>query len=319
MRVLITGSSGYLGKLALNHLLERGHDVAGLDIRNNEYHSSSNGNFRFYNCDVSDRERVDQIISNEQPEAILHFACTYNSLRNRKKEYDIDVGGTVNVIESARRTPSVKKFVFSSSASIYGPVRRNEQWLNETVPVNPGKYRYGINKKLIEQEIFSGNGFAGLSVISLRICTVVGPHYSRPRSVVSILIRLPFLPASFRNTRVQFIHEEDFTELIGRVTEESEINGLYNLGPDSYTVVSDVVPPGRFHSFPCQVLKPVMWLLWNLHLVNLQPAGFGYSLNPVVIDSSRLAGKFNYQFRYTSTEAFLATCEKNSLPPGTLF
>ncbi len=319
MRVLITGSSGYLGMLTVNHLLERGHDVAGLDIRNNTYSTSLNGNFRFYNCDIADRRRVEEVISDEQPEAILHFACTYNSVRNRKKEYDIDVGGTVNVIESSRRTPSVKKFVFSSSASIYGPVRRSEQWLNETVPVNPGKYRYGINKKLNEQNILSGNGNECFSVTSLRICTVVGPHYYRPRSVVSILIRLPFLPSSFRNTRVQFMHEDDFTELIARVTEESDIDGLYNLGPDSCTVVGDVVPAGRFHNFPCQILKPLMWLLWNLHLVNLQPAGLGYCLYPVVMDTSRLAGRFNYHFRYTSTEAFLATCEKNSLPPGSRF
>jgi nucleoside-diphosphate-sugar epimerase len=185
--------------------------------------------------------------------------------------------------------------------------------------VNPGKYRYGLNKKIAEDLILDSRIRTGLNVVALRICTVVGPLYSRPRSVVSILIRMPVLPASFSTTRVQFMHEDDFAEMIRKVLEDDDMEGLFNLAPDSCTVVGDVVPAARFRRFPCSVLKPVMWLLWNLRLANLQPAGFGYCLYPVVMDSSKLAGRLGYHFRYTSSEAFLSAREKNNLPPGARF
>lgn len=317
MKVLITGSAGYLGTVILNHLSSSGYETVGLDL--NESAEGQGAAGRFYRCDITDRQAVSRIIAGECPEAVLHFAGTTNRVRSRKKEYEIDIGGSRNLIEAARQTPSVRKFIYSSSAAVYGATSRKEQWLDESVQVNPGRYRYGINKKLTEEMLFSANGISDLSVTALRICTVVGPLYSRPRSVVSILMRLPVLPASFRDTRVQFMHEEDFAELIVRILEEKEICGVYNLAPDSCTVVSEVVPEERFRRFPCRLLLPVMWLLWHLRVVNLQPAGLNYCLYPVVLDATRLAQRVDYHFRFTSSEAFLATVRKNRIPAGVKF
>jgi UDP-glucose 4-epimerase len=317
MKVLITGSAGYLGTVILNHLSASGYETVGLDLRERAEVPGTAG--RFYRCDITDRPAIIRIFRDECPEVVIHFAGTTNRVRNRKKEHEIDIGGSRNLIEAARQIPSVRKFIYSSSAAIYGATRRNEQWLDESAPVNPGRYRYGINKKLTEEMLFSDNRKSDLRVISLRICTVVGPLYSRPHSVVSILMRLPVLPSSFRDTRVQFMHEEDFAELIARILKEKEMDGLFNLAPDSCTVVREVVPAGRFRRFPCRLLLPVMWLLWHLRIVNLQPAGLNYCLYPVVMDATRLAQMFDYHFRYTSSEAFLATLKRNRIPPGVKF
>ena len=318
MKVLVTGSSGYLGRIAVSHLAARGWEITGIDVRRSDDQQELK-NFRFYPCCSTDRKSLLQIFSCEQPDAVLHFACTMSSVRNRKREFELDVEGSFNVIETARQTQSVKKIVFSSSAAIYGPSGRKDLWLDETVSLNPGKYRYGINKRLVEQMLFRENGNNGMHAVSLRICTVVGPRYSKPRSVVSILMRMPFLPVSFRSSRVQFIHEDDFTDLVERVLEDRDIEGIYNLASDSFTVVEDVVPPERFHRFPCAALWPVMWVLWNLRLLNLQPAGLGYCLYPVVLDPKRLAGRYTDRFRYSSTESFLMTREKNCLPVDARF
>jgi len=316
MKVLVTGSAGYLGRVILNHLSARGYETVGLDIDDTVV--TRRAEDRFYHCDITDKARISEIFSLERPDAVVHFAATFHRIRDPEKEYDIDIGGSRNLFEAARHTPSVRKFIYSSSAAIYGADRRDEMWLDETFPVNPGRYRYGINKKLTEEILLSGNGNTGLQVVSLRICTVVGPLYSRPRSVVSILMRLPVLPASFRNTRIQFMHEEDFAEITEKVLEEN-IEGLYNMAPDSCTVVGDVVPAGRFRRFPCRILIPVMWLLWHLRLVNLQPAGFGYCLYPVVMDPTKLLRRFDYHFRYTSSEAFIATQKDNMIPASARF
>lgn len=318
MKVLVTGSSGYLGRLAVSHLVSRGCEVIGLDVRKPE-DQQEGGEFRFYMCNSTDRGSLLALFSRERPEAVLHFACTMSSVRNRKKEFEMDVCGSLNVIDAARQTPSVRKFIYSSSAAIYGPAGRNEIWLDESVPLMPGKYRYGLNKRLVEQRLMCGNGVQDFHAVALRICTVVGPRYSKPKSVVSILIRMPFLPESFRQTRVQFIHEDDFTGMIELVLGDHDIEGVFNLAPDSCTVVGDVVPAARFHRFPCTVLKPVLWVLWNLRMLNLQPAGLGYCLYPVVLNPAKLAARYNYSFRHSSTESFLLTRENNRIPAGAKF
>lgn len=318
MKVLITGSSGYLGRLAVSHFAERGWDVTGLDIKKAE-DPQEGGHFRFYSCSSTDRKYLRELFAVEQPEAVLHFACTMSSMRSRKREFELDVGGSLNVIEAARQTPSVKKFIYSSSAAIYGPAGRSEIWLDESVPLMPGKYRYGLNKRLVEQMLIRRDGTDNFRAVALRICTVVGPRYSKPKSVVSILIRMPVLPESFKRARVQFIHEEDFTRMIELVLEDRAIEGVFNLAPDSCTVVGDVVPPERFRRFPCSALKPVMWVLWNLRLINLQPAGLGYCLYPVILNPSKLAARYNYSFRHSSTESFVLTRETNRIPADAKF
>ena len=318
MKVLVTGSSGYLGSLAVSHLTAKGYEVIGMDIRRPD-DGAGEENFRFYECNSADSTCVLKIFSHEQPDAVLHFACSMNRIRSRKEEFGMDVGGSFNVIEAARKTPSVRKFIFSSSAAIYGPALRSPLWIDEGEPLTPGNYTYGLNKRLVEQMLFRVNGNQQISAVSLRICTVVGPRYSKPKSVVSILLRLPLLPASFRKTSVQFLHEDDFSELLRLVLEDTEIEGIFNLAPDSCTVVGDIVPDSRFYRFPCSLLRPVMWILWNLRVVNLQPAGLGFCLYPVVLDSKRLARRYDYSFRYSSTDSFLLTKDRNSLPANARF
>jgi nucleoside-diphosphate-sugar epimerase len=192
-------------------------------------------------------------------------------------------------------------------------------WLSETTPVNPGKYRYGINKKLIEQALFSAIRRDDLRIVSLRICTVVGPVYSKPRSVVSILIRMPWLPFSFRQKKVQFMHEEDFSGIMREIITDKEIEGIFNVAADSYSVVGEVVPAKRYIRLPLSGLKPLMWVLWNLRVVNLQPSSLRYCLYPVLIDPAKLIKRYEYKFRYTSSESFAETVKTNRIPAESKF
>jgi len=318
MSILITGSSGYFGRLVGSDLVSRGYSVAGIDIRENG-EAPGGKRFRFYKCDITDRKKLREIFMEEKPDVVLHFACTFNKVRNRKRELKIDVGGSVNVLEVSNETPSVRKLIYSSSAAIYGADDRNSRWLSETTPVNPGRYRYGINKHLVEQALFTAGRRADLQIVSLRICTVVGPMYAKPYSVVSLLIRLPFLPDSFRNKKVQFMHEEDFVSLMGEVVRDEEIEGIFNLACDTCSVVGEVVAGKKYIRISLIGLKPLLWMLWNFRLVNLQPVSLKYCLYPVLIDPSRIVKRYGYNFRYSSSESFVSTAGINCLPAGALF
>lgn len=318
MCILITGSSGYFGRLVISDLISKGYRVVGIDIRCDRGQEEGE-QFRFYKCSITDRKRLREIFLSEQPTVVMHFACTFNKVRDRKREYDIDVGGSINVLEISNETPAVRQLIYSSSAAIYGADNLNGMWLSETASINPGKYRYGINKKLIEQAWFSAGRRDDLRIVSLRICTVVGPFYSKPHSVVSILIRMPWLPFSFRQKKVQFIHEEDFAGLMREVISDDEIDGIYNLAADSCSVVGEVVPAKRYIRLPMSALKPLMWVLWNMRILNLQPVSLKYCLYPVIIDPSKLVKRYKYCFRYSSSESFAETVRNNKLPPDARF
>lgn len=318
MCILITGSSGYFGKIVIRDLVCSGYRVVGIDIRRDPEQIEGE-QFKFYDCSITDREKLRVIFEREQPTDVLHFACTFNKVRDRKREYEIDVGGSINVLEASNDTHSVRRLIYSSSAAIYGAGNHNGLWISETEPVDPDRYRYGVNKKLIEEAFFSAQRRADLQIVSLRVCTVVGPLYCKTRSVVSILIRMPFLPGSFRKKKVQFMHEEDFKIIMRKVITDNEIEGIFNFAADSFSVVGEVVPEKRYVNIPVTGLKPLLWVLWNMRILNLQPVSLRYCLYPVLIDPAKLAGRYGYSFRYSSSESFADTVRNNSLPSDAKF
>jgi UDP-glucose 4-epimerase len=173
MKVLITGSSGSLGRMLTEYLISRKIYVVGLDIKASSG-SYAEEYFRFYKCCITDKARLESIVFEEEPGIVVHFACSFNKIRNRQREYEVDIGGSKNVLEISNNTQSVKQLILSSSAAIYGAHSDNNGWLKETDDLRPGKYRYGINKMLIE-EIYYGTSVRRDLHVRLLV-----PHMTNP-------------------------------------------------------------------------------------------------------------------------------------------
>ncbi|MGB8489619.1 MAG: NAD-dependent epimerase/dehydratase family protein, partial [Bacteroidales bacterium] len=300
---------GYLGTILARSFVSNNIPFSGIDIRNcpgNPTHRE----FNFYNCSITDKEELRKIFITEEPTHVVHFACTFNKVRNKRKEHLIDVQGSRNVLEACNDIPSVKQIIYSSSAAAYGGRKDNPEWLNEDHPLSPGKYRYGINKKKIEKIFLSEKLRNDLRVVILRICTVTGQTFPEEREVQKILARFPFLPEFTRHNRLQFLHEDDFALLMENIIRDDTIGGIYNLAPDTYSFVYDLVPDKKYYRLPKGLIYGSLWILWHLKIVNLQPAGLINSYYPVVIDPSKLTSRYRYNFRYSTAEAF-AEAQKN--------
>lgn len=312
MKVLITGSSGSLGRMLTEYLVSRKIFVTGLDLRESEEQFEEKY-FRFYKCCITDKAQLESIFSDEQPDNVVHLACSFNKIRNRRREYRNDIDGSSNVLEVSNNTLSVSQLILLSSAAVYGAHRDNNEWLKESDILRPGKYRYGINKKLIEELYFGASVRHDLRITSLRTCQVVGPAYDKPGSIVSLLIKLPFIPTFCMENKVQFIHSDDFVSLVGHVIDDKEISGIFNLAPDNFVVVKDLVPWKRFIWIPLTLTTGLLHILWNLRILNLQPASIKTSIYPMIIDPSKLVLRYSYRFRFTSREAFDITMHNNRL------
>jgi UDP-glucose 4-epimerase len=303
MKVLITGSSGSFGTIISKDLADNKIPVVGLDIRDPDINNFGD-NFRFYKCCITNEEKLNTIFNEEKPSHVIHFACTFNRVRDPEKEYEIDVRGSKNVLDISNKTPSVRQLVFSSSALAYGGHHDNPEWLDETHPLRPGKLRYGFNKKEIEHIYLTAPIRDNLRVTLIRVCTVVGPEFGKPASVISILLKWSWLPEFCRETRLQFLHTEDFISLVKFIISDDQISGVYNLAPDTYSVIRDILPDKKYLRLPVSAVTGLLALLYNLRLLNLQPEGINNSIHSNVMAPDKLVSRYNYRFKYTSSEAF---------------
>ena len=122
MKVLVTGGAGYIGAHAARHLLAAGHEVTVIDNLSRGHRAAVAERAVFQSVDVSDRERVAQILRERRIECVMHFAAFANvgeSVQRPLLYYANNTGGTVRLLE-AMRDAGVRKMIFSSTCATVG-------------------------------------------------------------------------------------------------------------------------------------------------------------------------------------------------------
>lgn len=152
MKILITGGAGYIGSHFLKEIKKSNkfHCKNVLTIDN--LYSGNKKNIIFGNfikADLKNKNRIEKIIKKFKPDLIVHFAALISvpeSVKKPLKYYKNNFIGTLNLINAALKN-NVKKFIFSSSAAVYGvPTKTPTKEDSELNPINP----YGNSKKMIE-------------------------------------------------------------------------------------------------------------------------------------------------------------------------
>jgi hypothetical protein len=113
--------------------------------------------------------------------------------------------------------------------------------------------------------------------------------------------------------KIQMLHEEDLSSLIKMILDDDQIEGTFNLAPDSFSVISNLVPDKRRIEVPIPVVTSVLWILWTLKITDISPDSVIYCINPVILNPDKLISRYAYKFKYSSTEAFNDAVKRNSL------
>ncbi len=170
--ILITGGAGYIGSHMVQLMLDEGYDVVVVDDLSGGHRDAVLGG-HFVHGDIGDAELIEHVVREHEVEAAIHFAGFIQvgeSVANPEKYYWNNVANTLGLLRALHKT-SLRRFIFSSSAAVYGePQRSPIPEDHPKAPLNP----YGRSKLMIEQMLEDYGRAYGLTSISLRYFNAAG-------------------------------------------------------------------------------------------------------------------------------------------------
>jgi UDP-glucose 4-epimerase len=293
MKILVTGGAGYIGSALVEKLITQGHEVRVVDDLSNGFFENINQEAEFLNGSILNEELLSKAL--KDVEAVFHLAAKIRVEEGEEKPdlyRKVNVGGTINLIKFCRLL-GVKKFIFASTAAVYGepsdyPVSEESQ----TKPVNV----YGKTKLEIDEYLSKQAKSLGISAISFRFFNVGG---------------------AVQNSKQQWlkIKHEGATHLIPSILQSSDASPLLIYGNDWPT--SDGTPVRDFIHLSDLVEALVGSLNYlenpGHQIINLGTANGSTVLEVVQAAKIALMREINYKFaprRAGDSFALVTTNEK---------
>lgn len=199
MNILVTGAAGFIGSHVCEYFTNIGHSIIALDNFDDFYpielkkqnlaELKTSERFKFYKTDIRDSNALDDIFAQNKVEVVIHLAAKAGvrlSMDSIEEYYDVNVKGTVCLLESMRKN-GVKKMLFASSSSVYG--NNSKLPFSETDPVDNPISPYASSKKSAELLCHVYHHLYNFDISCLRFFTVFGPR-QRPDLAIHKFARL---------------------------------------------------------------------------------------------------------------------------------
>src|SRR5215210_7762113 len=180
MKAFVTGGAGFIGSNLVDALIERGDDVEVLDDlstgRRDNLENAIAGGAMLHEADIRDGERLAALVEAASPDVIFHLAAQIDVRRavaDPGFDAQVNVGGTINVLEAARRAGVARVVNSSTGGAIYGEADSIPTAERTTpAPMAP----YGQSKHAAEGYCGLYGRLHGVSTVSLRYANVYGPR-----------------------------------------------------------------------------------------------------------------------------------------------
>ena len=251
-KVLVTGGAGFIGSHVAEKLLAAGDEVVVLDNFNDFYdpaikraNAAALAGARTVTGDIRDVDLVSNLFDESRFDAVIHLAAMAGvrpSLADPLHYADVNVRGTLILLEELRRRPSTR-FVFASSSSVYGsnekvPFREDDDIHH---PVSP----YAATKRAGELLAYTHHHLYGIPTSCLRFFTVYGPR-QRPEMAIHAFVDavhagrpIPFFGDG--SSRRDYTYVDDVVDGVLRALDRCEGYEIYNLGESQTTSLSELV------------------------------------------------------------------------------
>jgi UDP-glucuronate 4-epimerase len=255
MKYLITGSSGFIGYHVASRLLANNFEVIGVDNQNSYYDvnlkKAREKNlqpfeyYKFHLCDISDLEKIDEIVRTEKPDIVIHLAAqagVRNSISDPTPYLESNLVGTFNILEIVRKY-RIQHLLLASTSSVYG-ANTNMPFEEEENTDFPLSF-YAATKKATEVMAHSYSHLYGCPITVFRFFTVYGP-WGRPDMAL-----FKFCDAMLKNKMIDVYNfgkmKRDFTyiedlakaiQLLSNNTPDLNVKNLLSSEVAPYRIVN---------------------------------------------------------------------------------
>ena len=245
--VLVTGGAGFIGSHVVDLLVEQGYDIAVIDDLSHGFRQYVNPRASFHKVDICERKALDDVFKKEKPDYVIHQAAHIDvrkSLLDPGRDAQINIVGSVNLLECCQRH-NIKKFVFASTGgAIYGePKNLPAKEATPEMPMSP----YGVSKLAFEKYLNMYNRLYGLDYVSLRYANVYGPRQDPlgEAGVIAIFTRQlleggkPQINGDGKQTR-DFVYVGDVAKANLKALKNKTEHKIFNIGTGAQTSVNEI-------------------------------------------------------------------------------
>ncbi len=306
MKVLLTGSAGFIGFHLAKKLLDNNAIVIGVDNINQAYDLdlkksrlkilAKNKNFKFYKLDITNKLSLEKLFKKEKFSHVIHMAAqagVRDSIENPGLFINSNIVGFGNIIELSAKN-KIKKFAYASSSSVYG--------LNTTKPSDESEKCekpasiYGATKKANELIAHTYSHIHNLSTIGLRFFTVYGP-WGRPDMAL-----FKFTDAIFKKKKIDiynhgdmnrdFTYIDDVVEAVIKIIlSKKKINTnyeIFNIGSGKIITLKKFI----------KTLEDVIEIKAKKRFLPMQKG----DVKDTLALNTRIEKQYNYKVNYTLRE-----------------
>lgn len=268
MKILVTGTAGFIGFHLAKALLNRGDEVIGIDNINDYYdielkysrlaetgiqrkyiiyntsaRSSKYPNYQFFQFDLADKDKLEKLFAAQKFDKVINLAAQAGvrySLENPQAYIDANITGFLNILECCRHH-NIKHLVYASSSSVYG--NNSKMPLSTSDSVDHPISLYAATKKSNELMAHTYSHLFGIPTTGLRFFTVYGP-YGRPDMALFL-----FTKAIIAGEPIQVFNngemKRDFTyidDIVGGITRVLDHPPLPDVSNNTDPSVSKTAP-----------------------------------------------------------------------------
>lgn len=245
MNYLITGGAGFIGSHLVDRLLKEGHWVTCFDNFDQFYNpvlkwrnieqASKHNMFRLVSGNITNYKELEKAFCDS--DGVIHLAAQAGvrpSIQNAHLHFEVNVLGTINVLELCRKH-NVKRVVYASSSSVYG---NSEGAFEEEMTVNKPLCPYAASKKAGELNCYTYHHLYGIDTAIVRPFTVFGPR-QRTEMAIPLFTRMIDHDETITvygdgNTKRDYTYVDDVVEGICLILQKQETTGIgyeiFNLG-----------------------------------------------------------------------------------------
>ena len=227
-KILVTGGNGYLGRHLIYEFLNRGAIIFCIDISK----ETTLKVIKYYQVDLRDKERLNEVIKEIQPDIIYHLAACLDRRRdfdNIEYIFDTNLKGTINLLNSLREV-RYENFIFTSTSEVYGgkhikaPFKEDDQF----VPASP----YSLSKYCAETSIRTFSEIYQKNYTILRLFNFYGPgmpnQFFIPQLISAFKKNNDFNMTDGKQVR-DFLFINDIIQALLLATVEKAYNEIFNV------------------------------------------------------------------------------------------